>query len=188
MGDKTYTTFQISKLCDVYPTTVINWIEEGKLGAYKTPGGHRRVKKEDLIVFLKKFNIPVTIDADNVNTRKILVVDDDPIILDMLKTLLEKSHFEVKTVTNGFDAGFVIARWMPDLIVLDMVMPDLDGFEMCRRLKTDKTTSDIPIIAITAFSASEDIDRIYAVNADDYLAKPFQGPELVRKIEFYLAV
>ncbi|MCB1194842.1 response regulator [bacterium] len=188
MGDKTYTTFQISKLCDVYPTTVINWIEEGKLTAYKTPGGHRRVKKEDLITFLKKFNIPVIIDSDASNSRKILVVDDDAVILETLKALLEKSNFEVTTVTNGFDAGFVIARWMPDLIVLDMVMPDLDGFEICRRLKSDKTTADIPIIAITAYSGTEEISKIHSVKADDYLTKPFKGPELVKKIEFFLAI
>ncbi len=188
MGDRTFTTFQISKLCDVYPTTVINWIEEKKLVAYKTPGGHRRVKRENLILFLKEYNMPITLDDSAEGGRKVMVIDDNPEILDMVETILVKNNFEVKRVMSGFDAGFLLARWTPDLVLLDFLMPDLDGFELCRRIKTDKTTQDIPVIAVSALTAPNDVEKIKKAGADDYLSKPFKSQDLIGKIEFYLSV
>jgi len=78
---KTYTTFYISKICDVYPTTVANWIDEGKLKAFTTPGGHRRVSADDLKEFLKKYNMPVPEKLFSNGKKKVLAVDDDKAVL-----------------------------------------------------------------------------------------------------------
>lgn len=113
MSKDFYTTHQVSKLCDVYPTTVINWIKEGLLPAYTTPGGHRRIKRDDLLRLMKKNNMPIPEEVAKGNKNKVLAIDDDPKILKMLKTVLSAEDLEVNTANSGFQAGLVVSSWMP---------------------------------------------------------------------------
>ncbi|MCQ9207003.1 MAG: response regulator [Omnitrophica bacterium] len=189
MEDRLYTTHQISTFCRVYPTTVINWINEGKLSAFTTPGGHRRVKKSDLIDFIKKHEMPMPAELTKGNAARVLVIDDDPKIAKMVKTLLEAEvDLEVSVTKNAFEAGIRVSQWAPDLILLDILMPEIDGFEVCRRLKQSKMTKDIPVIAITVLKDEKNIKKMRASGFIDYLAKPFKSRDLIKKVRKYLHI
>ena len=183
-----YTTHEISKFCNVYPTTVINWVKDGLLPAYTTPGGHRRIKKEDILRLMKKNNMPIPDELNKTDTDRVLVIDDDPKILRMIQTILSQEGLTVSTANSAFQAGLLIASWLPDIILLDFLMPEIDGFEVCRRLKSDERTKDIPIIAVTAVKEAEEIKKMYSCGITDYISKPFKSEELVGNIKKHLSV
>ena len=112
----------------------------------------------------------------------VLVVDDTPDNLSLMAGLL-KDQYKVKVANHG-DKGLKIAQsgQPPDLILLDIMMPDLDGYEVCRRLKADAATRDIPVIFLTAKSTPTDIEKGLALGANFYITKPFSGLDLVRKV------
>ncbi len=113
----------------------------------------------------------------------ILLVDDELLITDSLTYSLKREGFEVKAVADGNSALTAIEEQMPDLVVLDLMLPDISGFEVCRRLRAISTT---PVIMLTA--RGEEIDRVLGleVGADDYLAKPFSFRELLARIHALL--
>ena len=188
MAKDFYTTHEVSRFCNVYPTTVINWIKEGILPAYTTPGGHRRIKREDLLKLMEKNKMPIPEELSKSNKNRVLVIDDDHAILQMIKLILTQEELEVATADSGFQAGFLVSNWFPDIILLDFLMPEVDGFEVCRRLKSDEKTKDIPIIAITVLKDSEEVKKMFSAGITDYISKPFKSEELVKKVKEHLFV
>lgn len=186
MPEEYYTTHEVSKFCNVYPTTVINWINDGILPAFTTPGGHRRIKKEDLVELMKKNNMPLPEELKGNNKYKILVIDDDVKILKLIRTILEtEPDLEIIAAKSGFEGGLIINEIRPDIILLDFLMPEIDGFEITKRLKEDAKTKNIPIIAVTLLRDQKEIKKMYACGITDYLAKPFKAAELIEKIRKY---
>ena len=119
--------------------------------------------------------------------KKILLVDDEQDIIDSLKFVLETSGFECYSADNGED-GLNLARQIsPDLILLDVMMPKINGFKICRLLKYDNKYKNIPILMLTARSQEEDKLIGEETGADEYITKPFDINELVAKIEKYSA-
>ncbi len=183
-----YTTHEVSRFCNVYPTTVINWIKEGLLPAYTTPGGHRRVKKDDLLNLIKKNNMPIPEELSRGDKNRVLVIDDDPKILTMIKMILSQEGFEVTTADSGFQAGILISHWLPDIILLDLLMPEIGGLEISRRLKADERTKDIPIIAVTVLKDEKEIQEMFSAGIADCISKPFKSEELVKKVTAHLFI
>ncbi|OGS45950.1 MAG: hypothetical protein A2539_06450 [Elusimicrobia bacterium RIFOXYD2_FULL_34_15] len=183
------TTFQISKLLHVDISTVIDWIDSGKIPAYKTPGGHRRIEINDLIDFLKKYKMPIpeelnatgNIQKTQNNIKKILIVDDEEGILKFISIVIKKffKDVDIELASDGFVAGRKIAEFKPDLIILDIRLPGMDGFEVLKELKKEK----MKIIIITAFASKEMKEKIIKSGAEGYLIKPFTAEELKQKIE-----
>ncbi len=189
MSKNFYTTHEASKFCNVYPTTVINWIKEGLLPAYTTPGGHRRIKKDDLLKLMQKNNMPIPEELTKNDKFKVLIIDDDPKILQMVKAILSpEESLELSCAQNGFQAGLTIPSWMPDIILLDMLMPEIDGFEVAQRLKADAKTKDIPIIAVTVLKSPQDLQKMNSAGITDHLSKPFKSEELLKKIKAHLLI
>lgn len=187
---ETYTTFEIGRICSVYPTTVINWIKEGKLPSFATPGGHRRVKRDDLAGFLKKYGLPLPPEfLDEKGVVRILIVDDDLEMVNLIKMVLESEgeHWSIQSVTTGFGAGAKIFEWQPHLILLDFLMPDIDGFEVCRMLRGNPKTKHAKIIAITGLRGEEEKRKVFESGVTDYLPKPFQNRDLVSMVKKHLA-
>ncbi|MCE5336041.1 MAG: response regulator transcription factor [Desulfobacteraceae bacterium] len=120
------------------------------------------------------------------SARKILVVEDDPDIAQLLSLSLNKAGFETLVCDEGYDALETVRRQMPDLIVLDLMIPGIDGFDVCKELKREQKTSRIPILILTA--RAEEIDRIVGLElgADDYVVKPFSPRELVLRVRAIL--
>jgi len=121
-------------------------------------------------------------DKDRIEGMKILIVDDVPSNLDLLGHILKRKGLEVFIANTGEKALELISRSMPDLILLDIMMPGIDGFEVCERLKTDENAKGIPVIFITALSGTEDIVRAFTAGAADYITKPFHEKEVVSRI------
>ena len=112
--------------------------------------------------------------------KKILVCDDEPYILMALTDAVEMEGYECVTAINGKEALQKARETLPDLIMLDIMMPFMDGFEVCRELKADASTRDIPVIMLTAKSQQVDIQKGKDAGADDYITKPFR-PSTLRK-------
>ncbi len=184
MRMRSYSTYQVAKLLDVHHTTVINWINVGKLKAHATPGGHRRIEPDDLEAFVKRFEIPVPKEIKK--ARLVLVVDDDAEALEEFREALTGHGFELDFASDGFEAGRNIFSRIPDLILLDFKMPGMDGFEVCETLKMERETSHIPIFAVTALKSEKDIKKIKACGVREYLNKPVEVEKLLKLIRGYL--
>jgi excisionase family DNA binding protein len=168
------TTFEISEICEVNPTTVQNWVKEGKLKAHSTPGGHRRIRRQDLIEFMKEFGMPIP-EALAEPPPYILIVDDEVDMLDMLSDLMSagEEELEVARAQRGVDALLMIGERKPDLLILDIMMPGMNGIEVCERLKSGSPNRNLKIVAITGDHDPAVRERALAVGADLFYAKPF---------------
>jgi CheY-like chemotaxis protein len=120
------------------------------------------------------------------NKATILIVDDVPKNIQVLGHVLNKHDYLIAAATDGHKALAMVADVKPDLILMDIMMPDMDGFEACRRLKSDPATRLIPIILLTAKTASEDIVQGFALGAVDYVTKPFSAPELIARVKTHV--
>jgi excisionase family DNA binding protein len=182
MTKKFFTTCEAADLCGVAHTTVIRWISEGKLKAYETPGGHRRIPLAQLITFMKKFHIPMP-DSLAEKPFYILVIDDEKDICNMIKSAFEEflGTVEVRTCANGIDALVMIGKEHPSLIILDVLMPEMDGVQMCQKLKESKDTEDIKIIAMSGKKLSEEQQSFLAKNSNHFVKKPFSPSAMVDK-------
>lgn len=114
--------------------------------------------------------------------KRILVVDDEPHILKLVAFSLKSGGYEVLEATDGLSAISVVQAEQPDLVLMDVMMPTLDGYEACRRLKADPATADIPVIMLTAKTQSTEHKTGYDVGAADYINKPFTPKDLVAHV------
>ena len=170
-----YTTFEISQICGVNPTTVQNWVKGKKLRAFQTPGGHRRIRREDLVSVMKEFGMPIPGDLSQ-GPPLILIVDDEGDILDMLEDLMRSGEDEVKVAKaqNGVDALLMIGESKPDLLILDIMMPGMNGYDVCRKLKASPGTQYIKIVAISGDHNPAVKERILSSGADLFFTKPLE--------------
>ena len=178
------TVFKASKQCNVSPKTIINWIESGHITAYKTVGGHRRIKKADFIAFMTKQGIPISEDTPVEERIRILVVDDDPIIVEtIVQSLEEDEHdYEVISASDGFEAGIQVSHFKPHLLILDIMMPDIKGYEVCKKIKHDEETKDIKIIVLSAYLDEEKFKKMKEHGADVCFSKPLPLPQLKEEV------
>ena len=187
---ESYTTFEAALLCHVSHHSIKNWIRRDLIKAIRTPGGHYRIKKNELTIFMRKFNM---LEEDSLSPakekgRNILVVDDDQETLELIKDILTANKYKVIDVDNGFAAGMWAIQEKPELIVLDFLMPRVDGFDVCRTLKKNPKTKKIKILALTCLTAESQIERMYEYGIDDYLAKPFEINELLSRVNKLLSI
>lgn len=188
LGPFYYTTFQVARFLGVSPPTVVNWINGGLLVAHRTPGGHRRIAREEILAFARAQNYPLKGElADEVapiEKRRVLVVDDNPDFCAMVKEFLElRGGFDVETAYSGFAAGLTVARFRPSAILMDIRMPDMDGFEAVQRLREDPEMRKVPVIACTGQSEVAFEQRIQREGFAGYLLKPVKLEHLLLVIE-----
>ncbi len=122
------------------------------------------------------------------NSKKILVVDDEELTTQLAKTFLEKHGFNVITAFDGEEGLRMAKAENPDLILLDVMLPYMDGFEVCKKLKESDNFKNIPILMFTAKGLISDIEKGQAVGADEYIIKPFSGKALVATIRKHLGI
>jgi excisionase family DNA binding protein len=178
------TVFQASKYCNVSPKTIINWIEAGHIPAYKTVGGHRRIKRSDMEDFMKRQGMPIPRDEMLSERKRILIVDDDPIIVETLVQALEEEeyNYEIISASDGFEAGLQVNHFKPHLLILDIMMPDIKGFEVCRKIKTNEETKNTKIIVLSAYLDDEKFKRMREYGADLCFSKPLPLPRLKEEV------
>lgn len=176
---QSFSTSEVAQYCHVTPDTIRKWAESGKIRVFKTPGGHRRIRRDDLIRFLRENNMPIHEDLGNSGV-KILVVDDEKAVISVIRRFLERAQtpFQIEMAMDGFEAGQLVATFRPDVIFLDLRLPGLDGFEVTRRIKSNPETSYIHIIAMTGYYQGEVAQRVIELGADLLLQKPFTPDDL----------
>lgn len=178
------TTSDVARYCRVTPDGVVKWIHAEKLKAFATPGGHYRILKQDFREFLERFGMPVDQEFFAGDGPRILVVDDEPVIAEIITRSLqdEDGGYRIESALDGYDAGYKLGRFHPDLVILDLMMPGMDGFELCRRIRANPTTSRTRILAITGYPGGGTLKKIYEVGADLCLVKPLQLQQLRREV------
>lgn len=180
---KTFTTHQAANLCETTVPSIQRWVDQGKIKSYSTPGGHRRILRDDLFDFMESHNMPIP-KRELSDETKVLIVDDDPefrkSIVDMLNS--EYLDFDVAVAKDGFDAGMMVWQFMPDILLLDLIMPNIDGFEVCKKLKGEVLTKNVKILVITAYDDPDMIKKAYKCGADKVLIKPIVLKNLLKDI------
>jgi excisionase family DNA binding protein len=188
--EDTLTVYKASQLCKVSSKSIINWIEAGHIKAYKTVGGHRRIRREDLEFFMKRQGIPMPADEPANARKRILVVDDDPIIVETIVQALEEDEFdyEVISAADGFEAGLQVNHFKPDLLILDIMMPDIKGNEVCRKIKSNPETKHTKIIVLSAYLDDDKFKEMKEHGADMCFSKPLPLPQLKEEVARLLEV
>jgi len=190
MRDKAvFTTFEAAKLCHVSPLSIINWVNAGRIPAFRTPGGHRRIRREDLARFMRDNGIPLPEEfRDGSGRSRVLVVDDEAAIRDVFAESLShrSTPFDVMTAADGFEAGRLVATFRPDVVLLDLRMPGLDGFQVCRTIKGDSETASTVVIAMTGYHTHETEARIVECGAVRCLSKPIEPSAVAAVIDTVL--
>lgn len=178
---RAYTTFEAARVCHVTHHSIKNWIKQGLIRASRTPGGHYRILEEDLDKFREKYDMfPRDKSA---RKKRIMIVDDDPDALALMEKILTDEGYELIKVSNATEVGLKAAQLSPDLILLDFLMPEINGFEVCKALRDNELTRSTPIMAVTCLTKEQDIEKIFACGADEYLAKPFKVDQLSEKVQ-----
>ena len=191
--EKFFKTYEVAKICQVAQGTVIRWIHEGKLPASSTAGGHNRIRAKDLIDLLKSLNLPLPEElfpesVFNPKTR-VLIVDDEPEIRRMIRWMIEQDfqNVQVEEAQEGFIAGWKTNAFRPHLVILDLMLPGIDGFQVCGFIRQFPELKETKIIAISALMGDPDIaQKILDLGADDFLTKPFDLEILKKKVRVLL--
>ncbi len=184
------TTGQIASSCQVTIPTVKRWIREGHLTAFQTAGGHFRVTEEEFRRFQDALRMPVERTGTEAEALpKILVIDDDAALLDTLwEALTLDGRYKVEVAQDGYEGLIKVGSFAPNLLVLDIRMPGLNGFQVCRRVKGDPATRDIRILAITGHSVHHTREQILEAGADGFLEKPVRLDDLQAEVARLIAL
>jgi excisionase family DNA binding protein len=170
-------------------SSVSKWIDDGELMAGRTPGGHRRIEKDDFVAFLHRqnFRVPAELRPE---TTKILIVDDEKSFAKRLAEEVGQRYpqSEVSVAFDGYSAGEMVGLVRPEVIILDLQMPGMDGYEVCRRIKSNPLIKETAVIAITADRNSQRIDRIIGLGARACLPKPLDVDSLIAEIDKVLRI
>jgi excisionase family DNA binding protein len=172
--DQLLTSTQVGNLLQVNPSSVKKWVNDGHIVAFRTPGGHRRIRAADLVVFLDHHKIPVPRVLSNAARRRVIAVDDDTIQLKALGRAFKRyaDKVELTMVENGIDALVEIGSSRPHALLIDVYMPGIDGIEVCRRLKSNPATKDIAVIITSGRMTGELEQSARAAGARRVLRKP----------------
>ena len=183
MKNRVFTTGEVAAICGVSADTVSRWFDLGQIDGYRLgPGGDRRIPFESLRKFMVSHGIPL--DRLEEGERRILVVDDDPFYLDVIPEMLaQHEDYLVMTASTGFDAGVIVAEQVPQLVILDIQLSDMDGRMVCERVKSRPETQNTRVLGISGFVEEEEAKELVDYGFDDYLQKPFAMDNLVERVE-----
>jgi excisionase family DNA binding protein len=177
-----FTTGEAAKICKVSQQTIIRCFDSGQLKGFRVPGSRfRRIPRDQLYAFMRDNGIPT--DALDSGKRKILVVDDDENLVELIVDALDRDgRFEIRQVNNGFGAGMLVKEYRPDLIILDVMLPDINGKEVCQRVRSDSSMDDVRIICISGMVEQDRIAELRHAGANDFMRKPFEIDALIDRV------
>ncbi|MHC4190303.1 MAG: response regulator [Planctomycetota bacterium] len=177
-----FTTGEAADVCKVSQQTIIRCFDAGRLEGFRVPGSKfRRIPRQSLIKFMKDNNIPL--DAVDSGKRKVLIVDDDAEIVELLVDVLTRDgRFETKTASSGYEAGIATQRFRPEVILLDYMLPDVNGNVVCQTIRKNPEFENIKIIIVSGVVKQDEIEQLLKSGAEDFIRKPFDVAELTGKI------
>ena len=177
-----FTTGEAAEICRVSQQTIIRCFDSGRLKGFRVPGSRfRRIPRDSLLKFMKENGIPI--DGLESGKKKVLIVDDDAEIVDLLEEVLSRDgRFDVKTATSGYEAGIQTQRFRPDLILLDYMLPDVNGNVVCHTIRRNPEFENIKIIVVSGVIKQDEIDQLLKSGAQDFIKKPFDVNDLVNRV------
>jgi excisionase family DNA binding protein len=177
-----FTTGEAAEVCRVSQQTIIRCFDAGRLEGFRVPGSRfRRIPRQSLVKFMKDNKIPL--DAIESGKRKILVVDDDAEIVELIVDVLDRDgRFETETASSGYEAGIATERFRPELILLDYMLPDVNGNIVCQAIRGNPQFENIKIIVVSGVVKRDEIAQLIKSGAEDFIRKPFDVTELTGKI------
>ncbi len=185
LNKKFFTTGDIARIFGVSRISAYKWVVSGKVKSFKIPGGRYKITKKDLVDFIKKSGMDArvagTIQQEDI---KILIVDDQKLIIQTVRDYMEKIHpsWHISSASDGFEAGRMVSMMSPDIVILDLFLPGINGFSLCKNIKNDPHTKNVAIIVITGYPTDENIRKAKESGADAVLPKPFELQELEKLI------
>jgi excisionase family DNA binding protein len=183
-ADSLLTSHEVGRMLQVNPSSINKWVKDGRIRAFRTPGGHRRIKAADLVIFLKNHQMPVPRNLSGAVRKRLLIVDDDPKQLSALFRLFKPfaERVEVQVVDNGIDALLQIGSFNPHMAILDVFMPQVDGFEILRRLKAKEETHDIMVVMTTGEITADIAEKGSAGGALRCMPKPIDVKQILKDL------
>ncbi len=177
-----FTTGEAAEICRVSQQTIIRCFDSGRLVGFRVPGSKfRRIPRESLMKFMKDNAIPL--EGLETGKKKVLVVDDDSEIVDLMVEVLSRDgRFDVKTATSGYEAGIQTQRFRPDCILLDYMLPDVNGNVVCHTIRKNPDFEHIKIIIVSGVIKQEEIEQLLKSGAQDFVKKPFDINDLLKRI------
>lgn len=181
VSDQLLTSSEVGELLQVNPSSVKKWVDDGLLLAFRTPGGHRRIRAADLVSFLVRHEMPIPLDLQDAAKKRLLIVDDET---DQLKALSRSfkrfaDRVEVTTTSNGIDALVLVGSFHPHAVLLDVYMPGIDGLEVCRRLKKNPATKDVQVYVVSGAFTSALEQKALEAGAVKCLPKPIDAKQVL---------
>ncbi|MBI3179165.1 MAG: response regulator [Deltaproteobacteria bacterium] len=186
--DTILSSHQVGMILQVNPSSINKWVNDGRIHAFRTPGGHRRIKAVDLLAFLSKHAIPVPAPLMSAAQRRVLVVDDDKKQLNAVERLFKpyEQRVDLVLVDNGIDAMVTVGAWKPHMVIIDVFMPNLDGVEVCRRLRAIEETNKIITVVMTGQLTPELEKQAKQAGARRVVAKPVNVTDLLVDLGLHL--
>jgi excisionase family DNA binding protein len=185
---KIFTTGEAAEICKVSQQTIIRCFDSGRLGGFRVPGSKfRRIPRAELIKFMRANDIPL--GTLELGKKRILVVDDDQGIVDLFKDLLgSEDRFDVRACSTGYDAGMLTEAFKPHLMILDYLLPDINGNIVCQRLRERDENGSTKVLIISGVVNQQEIEGLLKAGASGFLKKPFDVDVLLKKIDELLEV
>ena len=183
-----FTTGEAAEICRVSQQTIIRCFDSGRLRGFRVPGSKfRRIPRQNLVKFMRDNSIPL----DNLDSgkKKVLVVDDDAEIVELISDILTRDgRFEIKTASSGYEAGMATQQFRPDLILLDYMLPDVNGNVVCQTIRSNPEFENTRIIIVSGVIKQEEIDQLLKSGAQEFIKKPFSISELTDKVDGALQI
>ena len=180
-----FTTGEAAQVCNISQQTIIRCFDSGRLDGFRIPGSRfRRIPRDNLIKFMRDNGIPL----DNLNSEKngkvkVLIVDDDAEIVELMVDVLSRDgRFDTQTAGSGYEAGLKTEQFRPDVIILDYMLPDVNGNIVCKTIKSNPNFESIRIIIVSGVANPEEVQELLDAGAIEFIKKPFNIADLVDRI------
>jgi two-component system, OmpR family, response regulator len=183
-----FTTGEAAEICKISQQTIIRCFDNGRVNGFRVPGSRfRRIPRDELLRFMRDNNIPT--DTLEGTRKRILVVDDDEQIVELFVDVFGRdSRYELRTAASGYDAGLMTEQFKPDLILLDYMLPDVNGNVVCQSIRNNPDHRNTRIIFVSGVVNQAEIQELLAAGADDFIKKPFDIQKLIARVGELLGV
>jgi len=177
-----FTTGEAAVICNVSQQTIIRCFDSGRLNGFRVPGSRfRRIPRAELVRFMRTNDIPL--DPLKEGRQRVLVVDDDPSIVELFTDVFKRDgRFDIKTAATGYDAGLLTESFRPDLVILDYMLPDINGNIVCKRIRENDDLLGTKVIIVSGVVNQEEIDNLLQAGADEFIKKPFNISDLMNRV------